>query len=1102
MNFKRILSVAVSFVMTASAFCVAPLSADAAINKVSVYYSEDFEKVTNSDTWVAENSSESEYTPFHIESGWGVSIDLGEENNALHSTKYTKLFPLYQTEKTGKYMLEFDYLPETFTTTSVDWQMGADQIALGSTYSRSYSDILLMTSQTEADENGNYKLDTLRIFGVNKKIQKEGWLHFEVLYDCENMKITVNVTDEDGNVMTEKSNLASTNPEFLQEKRKIENVYFDNFKIYDVVDIQIPDAMGRYCVEDFEDITDSEEWETENTTASRYSPFQTGGYLGTQEVVMTEENNYLEVTSNVRIYPLAQTTKDGKYVLEFDMMPQKYTTPKTNWEAAIFQSDLGSTMSEDWHAIKLTSNGNTNYSSTEAEVPVDTLYVFGNSMTLCQSGWIHFEVVYDCVNMTINAKATDEEGNTVEGNATLKADKDAYLSLYKPTSGATSVNIDNVEIYDYVEASEPDSDLPEGVYYSEDFQDVTDSATWISSSTTLSETNPFQIYSDHGMSVNTTSADKYLQNSNIMWLYPLHQTDKTGKYVLEFDYKPSTFMATSVDWQMGADQIALGSTYSRNYSDILLMTSQTEADANGNYKLDTLRIFGVNKEIKKEGWLHFEVVYDCANSTITVTVTDEANNIMTETSNLASTNPQITRQKRTVADVYFDNFLIYDYKEPEADFSAVMFEEDFESVTASEDWESAHAMLSDENPFYNGGSYSKQEVILGEYNNYFQVLTDVQIYPLFNSEENGRYLLEFDYKPDSYVTPKTNWEAAVFQSSLGATDDITADWHSIKVTSSAGKDLASGENPVDTLYVFDQTMEICQSGWIHFEITYDLEDMTISAKATDEEGNSISQSSALASFDKAYGNAVSMVSLAGMKNNIDNVKITEVGEEEAPVLKASDIKILANGIEQQSASVNPFTNEVKVEFGQKMWKPDMNDENIYVINKATGAVVDCESSYEDGVFTMTFANGFDAGANYTVTVKPVRNLAEVYTEKTYTKDFTIEGGVAAELVSVTQGGSEVTCASDLAAGNAKISISYSNTEDTTPNLHIVVSYYKEGRLTNVDFIKWQTREDLPIVNYEFAYVVPTVAAGYDEVQFTVLDGFDNLTPLSAPITLK
>ena len=181
---------------------------------------------------------------------------------------------------------------------------------------------------------------------------------------------------------------------------------------------------------------------------------------------------------------------------------------------------------------------------------------------------------------------------------------------------------------------------------------------------------------------------------------------------------------------------------------------------------------------------------------------------------------------------------------------------------------------------------------------------------------------------------------------------------------------------------------------------------------------------------------------------------------------------------------------------------DMADDVIYVVDKATGEKVACEYSYAEGVYTMEFDEEFVPGKTYTVKVLKARNDNGQYTENEYEKDFVIKTGCFADLVSITQNGVAVEAADALVAGDAKINISYKNTEGTTPTLYVVVAYYNGEQLVWVDSEEQKTEGAGNSADFAVDYSVPALDVDYDEVQIMVLDGFTTLRPLSDTINLK
>ena len=605
--------------------------------------------------------------------------------------------------------------------------------------------------------------------------------------------------------------------------------------------------------------------------------------------------------------------------------------------------------------------------------------------------------------------------------------------------------------------------------------------------------------------------NNYFKTTNYARIWPTHLTPATGKYVTEFDMTFDKFTSKATSGRI-IGMIDTGSTWDYCWKDIHFKTSQSEPDADGNYKMDIISIYNVDYEIKNEGWFHFAVTYDCEAMKINVEITDEEGFTYRGSNDLKKVNSDIQYERANAGDqtldmpaAIFDNFKISDYVEPvepEKEFTGVFYEEDFEEVTNSDLWVNENASKSDKTPFEIPLN-ANVSVALTEENNYLQAGYFARFYPLSLTSADGKYLVEFDFKPESFKTKTKGWGNGVGYIALGSTYGNSFADILFKTNQSATD--ADGNYTINVIGLFGTEFEILNEGWFSFDVIYDCEKMEITVKATDAGGNVYEATQDLAKVDVQlqYERGSSTATAEEMPLGLmDNIKISEIGEETAPVLKAEDIQIFANDIEQKASNVSPFTNKVVVNFAQKMWPSDMTDEKVYVVEKGTPNKVSALTEYADGTVTISFAEDLKTGKTYTVTVEKVRNIGGVYTTEVYSKDFTIMGGVAAELISVVQGGNAITSFADLSAGRASVNISYSNTEDTTPVIHLVVGYYNEGRLVDIDFVKWQTREDLPLIDYEFYYTVSEKVSESDKVQFMVWDGFDNLQSLSKPITLK
>ena len=420
MKLKRFLSIVLCMAMVLATVAI---PAQATVENFRIYQQEDFEDVTDSATWLEANRTTSETTSFNIQESWKTYVEIADDNNYLKVEDYARIYPLHLTPGKEKYVFEFDFTLESFKSKARDFQNGVAQIALGSTYTRSFSDILFKASG-EADENGDYTVDTLELFGTSHPIKKEGWFHFEVIYDVSNMNITVTGTDEADNKYSGSYELKNNWPQVQVERANASSggegvpcPMWDNFKIYDYVDVQLPDSTGRYYRENFESVTDPDAWLAGAQKTSNVSPIELyfASHVG---VELGEENNYLKTLDYARIWPFHLTTGDGKYVTEFDMTLESFTSNAKGEQGGMFMIDLGSTYGKCWKDV--------HFKTSQAEpdengnYKVDTLSLFGTDYEIKAEGWFSFVIVYDCQAMTIEVTATDEAGNKYTASQALK----------------------------------------------------------------------------------------------------------------------------------------------------------------------------------------------------------------------------------------------------------------------------------------------------------------------------------------------------------------------------------------------------------------------------------------------------------------------------------------------------------------------------------------------------------------------------------------------------------------------------------------------------------------------------------------------------------
>ena len=425
------------------------------------------------------------------------------------------------------------------------------------------------------------------------------------------------------------------------------------------------------------------------------------------------------------------------------------------------------------------------------------------------------------------------------------------------------------------------------------------------------------------------------------------------------------------------------------------------------------------------------------------------------------------------------------------DDTITYFYEDFEAETNATSWVTA-AENRTGIPFQTWGATSVIQVVTGNDNNYLSVVRVFDVFPLSQTTQNGKYKFEFDIKPHSYTCSATNWASEVFQVSLGGTGN---DYHAVAIGSSAGASLTGGSYPVDKLTLFEsKTMTISEDGgWIHIEVEYNCEAGVITATAADEKGTTVTATNTMATVSSTSPKCTFEQQANFGAVYIDNIKISDVVETQVPVVNASNIKIYAGDDEQNAAKASALTDRVVIDFGQSMYTGDMNDSLIYIVNKTTSEKVAYEGTYNSKVYTMDLEDGLSVDTTYTIHIGEVRNNGMLSSD-VYELDFTVTSGIFAELIGIKQNNVAVNSASSLTAGAATIELKYNNSTDTN-KIYVIVAYYKDDQLVNVDYVEQPINTNQPTTTLNIGYTVPAIDGGFDEVNVMVWENFVNLVPV-------
>ena len=708
------------------------------------------------------------------------------------------------------------------------------------------------------------------------------------------------------------------------------------------------------------------------------------------------------------------------------------------------------------------------------------------------------------------------------------------LTVLPVNDGVTGENVFSNSGFEYLEAPEmPEEPEFDGIYYSEDFNDVTDVAAWSAaegypwSATEATSGLPKdgKLFGTWGsgsdkFAIEELGGSKALKVLNgTLDAYPLKVTPGTGKYTMTFDVMAldgsDTTKYSNVGFHMGSANVSAWP-----YANVTLGSPEGSTDATEFF------IVGNKTTMAADTFVNVRAVYDCEARTVTLsayqngTVLIEGVALPLEDWFTQAKSKLIwggaTHSNHEALQFALDNVVVRDWQEsddeittpdtPETpelpEYTAGNFSEDFENITDSAAWEilcaGSNGLPANNSPIVTWGERTQFNVeTVGDTKALRVQGAALDVYPLYYTDGMGKYKFSFDMKPDETVT-KTGFNGSVYYSTIGGL------WSDIGFLSSAGADLEGGTYDVDTIKLIDNSnaqMTFEKGSWIHFDVVYDCDTLVaeITAKAGDQ---SVTANKTFSMEDNAP-----KVMLNGFKYTddtfgcwIDNISVTEVGEEIAPKLTANSIKVYAGDVEQSIAgSVSAFADKVTVNFGQKMLAADLTADNIYVTEKGSETKLAYEPNVNGYVYEMTFAEGFTAGKTYTVTVNKIKNIGEVEMLQSYAFDFTVKAGIYADLIDVTIGDNTVTTATEMVAGsNATINIQYNNSTTDSPTIYVIVAYYNGDKLTKCEYLTQPTTGPSTI-NYQIPYTVPTVEDGFDEVNIMVWDGFNSMKPLSEAI---
>ena len=348
--------------------------------------------------------------------------------------------------------------------------------------------------------------------------------------------------------------------------------------------------------------------------------------------------------------------------------------------------------------------------------------------------------------------------------------------------------------------------------------------------------------------------------------------------------------------------------------------------------------------------------------------------------------------------------------------------------------------------------------------------------------QNDTFLIEFDYYP-------------------GAVDNYSE----IKFGIYRGKD------GTGTTVLSSEAMTSFSGEWGHVRLEVQPAKSKWSVVLTDGSGDPVYENSAGTWADsdiRMLGWNVSVTDVQRLAQDenlpkIDNLTVNAVYTSE-PVLSKKSFKVFEGESEQSLTAVSPASDQLVIDFGQRMLPEDMSAEKVYLTEKDDPSVrIATVNKYSGGKYEMSPVDYLKPGSSYTVHVEKCRNTGGMEMAEPCAFDFTVgQGTVEAACDRITQNGAEVMSAAGLSKGDALLGVRYKNSTGKAYVLHYIIAFYMADEMVSCAYRTATLPEYATGQITDIPVTVPEVSAPYNEVDIITWDSFNGMLPIAKALVLR
>lgn len=297
--------------------------------------------------------------------------------------------------------------------------------------------------------------------------------------------------------------------------------------------------------------------------------------------------------------------------------------------------------------------------------------------------------------------------------------------------------------------------------------------------------------------------------------------------------------------------------------------------------------------------------------------------------------------------------------------------------------------------------------------------------------------------------------------------------------------------------------------WGHTVINFAAGTGVWSVRVLDDQGESVYENSgtwadsSVALFDWVFSSIDASKNTADENvPKIDNF-IVNVVYTTAPRLTQKSISIYEGETLQSADAVSPASNKIIIDFDQRMMPDDMTKDNIYITKSGDLTPVTTTDRYSNGKYELSPVEYLEPGGSYTIHINKCRNVNSMEMSGEQSFDFKVGSGeVSVKLISLIQNGSEVTSASELLSGSAKLQMEYQNSTGEKYLFCYILAFYKGNEMVFAEYNAAELDNFSEGQTSAINISIPQISEEYDEVDVIAWDSYSKMLPVSKSLVLK